>query len=62
MDTDKTNYLHYSHTPNTKHLGDHYHAIVNSQIENIQENDLDSNATEMYTHEEAQEERTEEKS
>ena len=60
VDTDKTIYLCYSHTPNTKHLGDHYDAIVNIQVENTQENDVDSDATEMYTHEETQEERTEE--
>ena len=60
VDTDKTIYFHYSHTPNTKHLGDHYDAIVNIQVENTQENDVDSDATEMYTREETQEERTEE--
>ena len=43
-----------------KHLGDHYDALVNIHIENTQENDVDSNATEMYTHAETQEERTEE--
>ena len=60
VDTDRTIYLHYSHTPNTKHLGDHYDAVVNIQIENTEENDVDSDATEMYTHEETQEERIEE--
>ena len=34
VDTDKTIYLHYTHTPNTNHLGDHYDAIVNIQVEN----------------------------
>ena len=60
VDTDKTIYLRYTHTPNTKHLGDHYDAIVNIQVENTQEKDADSDATEMYTCEETQEERTEE--
>ena len=57
VDTVKTIYLHYSHTPNTKHLGDHYDAIVNIQMENTHENDVGSNATEVYTHKETQEER-----
>ena len=57
VDIDKTIYLHYSHTPNTKHMGDHYDAIVNIQMENTQENDVDSDAMEMYTHKETQEER-----
>ena len=50
VDTDKTIYLHYSHTPSTKHLGDHYDTIVNIQMKNTQENDIDSDATEMYIH------------
>ena len=59
VDTDKTIYLCYSCTPNTKHLGDHYDGIVNIQMENTQENDVDSNATEVYTYKETQEERIE---
>ena len=60
VDTDKTIYLCYTHTPNTNHLGDHYDAVVNIQVENTQENDVDSDATEMFTCEETQKERTEE--
>ena len=41
-------------------MGDHYDVIVNIQIENTEENGVDSDATEMYTQEETQGERMEE--